>query len=141
DNSLVSLNGRIIGPFFFTRPTDVVLSARGVFPVWRGPNYRGENFNGMIECVGHRDPEKFYLPPVQIHFANAELPFNRFVEMRTAGISLHDPSVRIRRGEIFAGLFLQFGRAKTRSWSERIFRMAFHECAVGIDRPLQVPFL
>ena len=61
--------------------------------------------------------------------------------MRTAGISLHDPTVRIRRGEIYVGLFLQFGRAKTRSRSERIFRMAFHECAVGIDRPLQVPFL
>ena len=59
----------------------------------------------MPDLIGM--PRNFTFCPVQIHFANSKLRFDRFVEVRTARIGLDEDAIGLRRFQVIAIFFLR----------------------------------
>src|SRR5438552_17863981 len=85
-NSLVCLNGCVIGALFLPSQTDIELRPGGIFSVGRSSDHVGENSYSTIQCRANRNAKELQLLPVKINFTDSELRLDCFVEMRTAGI-------------------------------------------------------
>ncbi len=105
--SLVRFNRHLGHTLFLAREADVELRARRVFPLWRSADYVRENRHRPIQRVPIRDhAQNFLLFAGQIHFTDAKLRLDCFIEVRAAGILFDQQPVRIRRVEIGMRLFL-----------------------------------
>src|SRR5439155_26216640 len=87
DHSLVRFDWHLGQVLFLACEANVELSARCVFPVWRGADDVRENRYSPIQRVPKRDPQNFPLFASQIHFAYAKLRLDCFIEVWVTGIS------------------------------------------------------
>jgi len=85
-DSLVCLNGRIVGALFLARKANIELRPRGVFSVRCSPDDVSEDSHRPIQRRGERNAKELQLLSVKINFADSELCLDCFLEMRIARI-------------------------------------------------------
>ena len=139
---LVRFDCHLGNVLFLARETNVKLRTRCVFPIWRSTDNVRENRHCPIQRVPIRDDaQNFLLFASQIHFADAKLRFDCFIEVRVAGIFFYQEPIRIRRAEIVVHLFLQLRPAIEGTRGKSIFGMASHDLCVRTNRSFKVAFL
>src|SRR6266513_5099308 len=133
DHRLIGLNRGIICLLFLPGQADIELGTGSISAEGRGSNDRSENFDGAIHRRPNRNSQQLYLLSRKVHFTNAKLGFDRFVEIGATGISLHQPAISVCRFHIISLELEQLRRPISGAWSQGILGILPQKVSISLD--------